>query len=286
MFKDLLVLTKPGIIFGNLIAAVSGFLLASRGDVDFILLLLMTLGTTFVIGSGCVFNNYIDRDIDQKMERTKNRPLAQGRLDVRIALIFGAILGVLGFFILYSINLTALFFGGFGFLVYVGFYSLGFKRSSVYGTLIGSLSGACPPVIGYVSITGTFDTAAAIILMTYCFWQMPHSYAIAIFRYSDYKAAHIPVLPVEKGIKAARFHMYVYIMGFAVAALLLAERGYVGLVYATVIGLMSLYWLYLVKKGSALKDQSEEQIKWGRQLFGFSILMIMVFSVLISVDYR
>lgn len=282
MFKDLLSLTKPGIIFGNLIAAISGYFLASQGDIDVQLLLAMVLGTTLVIASGCTFNNYVDRDIDLKMDRTKNRPLAQGRIKGSTALLFGTVLGFAGFYALYAFtNTAAALFGVLGFLVYVGFYTLAYKRSSVYGTLVGSLSGACPPVIGYVSVSGSFDLGAAILLITFCFWQIPHSYAIAICRYSDYKAANIPVLPVQQGLEAARYHMYVYIMGFAVAALLLAERGYVGTLYVLVVSMMSLYWLYLVKTGSKVEDE----IAWGRKLFVFSIVMIMVFSVLISVDY-
>jgi protoheme IX farnesyltransferase len=282
MFKDLLALTKPGIIFGNLIASVSGFLLAAQGNVDFFLLAMMVIGTTLVIASGCIFNNYIDRDIDQKMARTQDRALAQGRVSGSLALSLGTITGALGFYTLYAgTNTMALLFGVIGFIVYVGFYTLRYKRSSVYGTLVGSLSGACPPVIGYVSVTGNFDVGAAILLVTFCFWQIPHSYAIAICRYSDYKAANIPVLPVEQGLEAARFHMYFYIMGFALAALLLAERGYAGTIYTLVISLMSLYWLYLVKAGNKFQDE----VAWGRKLFVFSIVTITVFSVLISFDY-
>ncbi len=85
-----------------------------------------------------------------------------------------------------------------GFVVYVGVYSLYMKRHSVYGTLIGSLSGAAPPVIGYCAVTGDFDSGAAILLAIFSLWQMPHSYAIAIFRFKDYQAANIPVLPVVK----------------------------------------------------------------------------------------
>ena len=282
MFKDLLALTKPGIIFGNLIASVSGFLLAAQGNVDFFLLAMMVIGPTLVIASGCIFNNYIDRDIDQKMARTQDRALAQGRVSGSLALSLGTITGALGFYTLYAgTNTMALLFGVIGFIVYVGFYTLRYKRSSVYGTLVGSLSGACPPVIGYVSVTGNFDVGAAILLVTFCFWQIPHSYAIAICRYSDYKAANIPVLPVEQGLEAARFHMYFYIMGFALAALLLAERGYAGTIYTLVISLMSLYWLYLVKAGNKFQDE----VAWGRKLFVFSIVTITVFSVLISFDY-
>lgn len=282
MFKDYLMLTKPGIIMGNLIAAGAGFFLAAQGNIDVFLFLMVCLGTALVVASGCIFNNYIDRDIDQKMSRTQNRALAQGRVDVRLALTLATLLGAAGFYCLHATtNAMAVLFAAVGFLVYVGFYSLRYKRNSVYGTLIGSLSGACPPVIGYVAVTGAFDLGAIILLVTFCFWQIPHSYAIAICRYEDYRAANIPVLPVKYGIETARMHMMVYIVAFACAALLLSARGYAGNIYTLVISLMSLYWLYLVKVGY----DKQEEVVWGRKNFVFSVVMITVFSVLISVDY-
>lgn len=282
MFKDYVSLTKPGIIFGNLIAAASGFFLAAKGNIDWFVLLVVLVGTSCIVATGCIINNYVDRDIDLKMARTKDRALAQGRVSVASALLLALVLGTIGFALLhYYTTVYAVLFGAIGLLVYVGLYTLKFKRNSVYGTLVGSLSGACPPVMGYVSVTNGFDTGAAILLLTFCFWQIPHSYAIAICRFDDYKAANIPVLPVKYGIQTARLHMYVYIFGFAVSALLLVQQGYVGIIYALVMSLMSLYWIYLVKAGYS----PENEKAWGRKLFVFSILVVMVFSALISVDY-
>lgn len=267
---------------GNLIAAASGFFLASRGDIDGVALAFVLLGTSLVIASGCVFNNAIDRDIDRKMSRTKNRALASGRLQVSTALIYGVSLGILGFATLITkTNWVAVFFAALGIVVYVILYSLRYKRSSIYGTLIGSLSGACPPVIGYVAVANQFDIGAAILLLTFCLWQIPHSYAIAIYRFDDYRAAKIPVLPIEQGIQAARRHMIAYIIGFAVAALMLTYHGYVGNLYALIMGGCSLYWLYLAKIGY----QPENEQLWARKLFVFSIVIIVAFSVLISVDF-
>ncbi|PID65606.1 MAG: protoheme IX farnesyltransferase [Gammaproteobacteria bacterium] len=282
MFKDYLFVTKPGIIVGNLIAAASGFFLASRGNIDALTLLFVLLGMSLVIASGCVLNNTIDRDIDRKMSRTRNRALASGRLVVSTTVVYGVILGLLGFVTLaLKTNWLTVFFAGLGFFVYVGLYSLYYKRSSVYGTLIGSLSGACPPVIGYVSVTNRFDIGAVILLLTFCLWQIPHSYAIAIYRFEDYRAAKIPVLPIEQGIQVARRHMIGYIIGFAVAALMLTYHGYVGNLYALIMGGGSLYWLYLAKIGY---QPANEQL-WAKKLFVFSIVIIVMFSVLISIDF-
>ncbi|ETX12218.1 protoheme IX farnesyltransferase [Marinomonas ushuaiensis DSM 15871] len=282
MFKDYVSLTKPGIIFGNLIAAASGFFLAAKGNIDWFLLLIVLIGTACIVACGCIINNYVDRDIDLKMSRTKDRALAQGRVSVSSALILSLVLGAIGFALLHVYTTVyAVLFGVIGIVVYVGLYTLKYKRNSVYGTLVGSLSGACPPVMGYVSVSNGFDVGAAILLLTFCFWQIPHSYAIAISRFDDYKAANIPVLPVKYGIQTARYHMYVYIVAFAIAALMLFERGFVGVVYALVISLMSIYWIYLVKAGYNVENEQA----WGRKLFVFSIIVVTVFSVLISVDY-
>ena len=208
MFKQYLQVTKPGIIFGNLISVIGGFLLASKGHIDYPLFVWTLLGVSLVVASGCVFNNYIDRDIDRKMERTKNRVLVKGLISPEASLVYATLLGIAGFMLLwFGANPLACWLGVMGFVVYVGVYSLYMKRHSVYGTLIGSLSGAAPPVIGYCAVTGDFDSGAAILLAIFSLWQMPHSYAIAIFRFKDYQAANIPVLPVVKGISVAKNHI-------------------------------------------------------------------------------
>jgi len=141
MIKQYLQVTKPGIIFGNLISVVGGFLLASKGSIDYPLFIATLLGVSLVVASGCVFNNYIDRDIDKKMERTKNRVLVQGLMQPKVSLVYATALGIVGFALLYiGANPLAMWLAVMGFVVYVGVYSLYMKRNSVYGTLIGSLS--------------------------------------------------------------------------------------------------------------------------------------------------
>jgi len=282
MLKHYISLTKPGIISGNLIATAAGFFLAAKGDIDWQLLIFTLLGVTLIVGSGCAFNNYIDRDIDGKMERTKNRALVKGMLSTKSALIFATIIGILGFSALvFFTNAWATGMSVVGFLVYVGLYSLMLKRTSVYGTAIGSISGACPPVIGYLAITAQFDMGAAILLVAFCLWQMPHSYAIAIYRFSDYQRANIPVLPLTDGIKAARYHIIAYIIAFILVCLLLVQQNYVGMVYAVVMSVLGIYWVYI-----ALMEYSEKnQIAWGKKLFLLSIVIICCFSTLISLDF-
>ncbi|MBC8949181.1 MULTISPECIES: heme o synthase [Xenorhabdus] len=281
MIKQYLQVTKPGIIFGNLISAIGGFLLASKGVIDYPLFFATMAGVSLVVASGCVFNNYIDRDIDRIMERTKERVLVKGLIDPKISLIYASVLGIVGIVLLYvAANVLAMQLALIGFIVYVGVYSLYMKRKSVYGTLVGSLSGAAPPVIGYCAVTGHFDTGALILLLIFSLWQMPHSYAIAIFRFKDYQAANIPVLPVIKGISVAKNHITLYILAFMVATLMLTISGYAGYKYLIVAAAVSIWWLGMALSGYKTSD---DRI-WARKLFLFSIVAIMSLSVMMSVD--
>ena len=282
MIKQYLQVTKPGIIFGNLISVIGGFLLAAKGNIDYPLFGFTLLGVSLVVASGCVFNNVIDRDIDPKMERTKNRVMVKGLISPEVALVYGSLLGIAGFMMLFfGANPLAMWLAVMGFVVYVGVYSLYMKRHSVYGTLIGSLSGAAPPVIGYCAVTNEFDTGAFILLAIFSLWQMPHSYAIAIFRFKDYQAANIPVLPVVKGISVAKNHITLYIIAFMVATLMLSLGGYAGYKYLVVAAAVSVWWL-----GMALSGYKTENDKiWARKLFVFSIVAITSLSVMMSVDF-
>ncbi|MBS0054330.1 heme o synthase [Yersinia sp. Marseille-Q3913] len=283
MIKQYLQVTKPGIIFGNLISVVGGFLLASKGVIDYPLFLATLFGVSLVVASGCVFNNYIDRDIDRIMERTKNRVLVKGLIDPKVSLIYASVLGIAGMLLLYvAANLLAMLLAVIGFVIYVGVYSLYMKRKSVYGTLIGSLSGAAPPVIGYCAVTGQFDMGALILLLIFSLWQMPHSYAIAIFRFKDYQAANIPVLPVIKGISVTKNHITLYILAFMVATLMLTLSGYAGYKYLVVAAAVSVWWLGMALRGY----KATNDIVWARKLFIFSIIAITSLSVMMSVDFN
>lgn len=281
MFKDVIALTKPGIIFGNLIAAMGGFFLAAQGRFDVLLFLSAMLGIALVIASGCAFNNVIDRDIDALMQRTRNRPLVRGRITPATTLWFATLLGVAGFTLLaLGTNPLALGLAAFGFVIYVGAYSLYMKRRSEFGTLVGSLSGAVPPVVGYCAASGRFDLGAMTLLIIFCLWQMPHSYAIAIFRLKDYQAASIPVLPVVRGVRTAKHYILGYILAFVPATLALSLAGYAGIGYFIVALVMGAYWLYMAFEGYRARDEE----RWAKRVFAFSIVVITTLSVTMSLD--
>ncbi len=217
-FKNYLILTKPGIIFGNLVTATAGFALASRRDLQISLFLSMIIGLSLVIASACIFNNYIDRDLDSKMPRTQKRPLVKKFISNKNAIIFALFLLSGGlFFLLNFVNLLSTITALFGFVVYVFFYSFSKYQTSL-GTLIGSFAGAAPPVVGYCSVANQFNLATLLIFLMVATWQMPHFYAIAIYRLKDYALGSIPVLPIHKGMHRTKIHMAFYVIAFILAS--------------------------------------------------------------------
>lgn len=280
MIKTYYMLTKPGIIMGNLITTVSGFALASKGHFDGWLFFSLMVGLSMVIASACVFNNAIDRKADEKMARTKNRPLVTGLISVQNAMIFAILMGISGILILilYT-NLLAAALAAVGFFFYVVMYSITKYRSSA-GTLVGSISGAMPPVVGYCAVSNHFDLGALLLFTILVLWQMPHFYSIAVYRYHDYIAASIPVLPVVKGMRTTKIHMFWYITAYMIAVLLLMMGGYTGYAYLIVASILGLVWLVLCAKGfKAISDDL-----WARRMFRFSLIVITVLSIMISVD--
>jgi protoheme IX farnesyltransferase len=253
--------------------------LASKWHIDFGLFLGVVFGTALVIASACVFNNYIDRGIDRKMNRTKKRALASGQISQQAALLYACLLGIAGFRLLlvYTNNLVALI-GLLAFVDYIVLYGFS-KRHSVHGTLVGSVAGAAPPVAGYCAVTGRFDLGAFIIFLIMVFWQMVHFYAIAIRRANDYKAAGIPVLPVARGIRETKIQMILYTIAFIFAVIDLSLRGYTGLMFASVMGALGLVWLYKGLRSFNIKDD----VAWAKQMFLFSLIVLLSFSVMLSV---
>lgn len=281
--KPYLLLTKPGIIFGNLVTVIGGYFLAAGGHFETWLFLATVLGTSLVVASGCVFNNVIDRDIDGHMARTRSRAMVTGQVSIPAALLMGTLLGIAGFSLLaWQTTVLATAFAAFGFAVYVGAYSLYLKRNSIYSTLIGSLSGASPPVIGYCAVTGQFDLGALLLLVIFSMWQMPHSYAIAIFRFDDYASASIPVLPVKRGIGVAKHHIVYYTVLFVISSVMLTAAGYTGWIYAAVAMAVGLYWLSIALRGYRAGNDAA----WARKVFGISIMVVTALSVMMSIDSR
>lgn len=275
-------LTKPGVLYGNALTAAAGFLLASRGHIDVGLFLAICIGSTLVIASACVLNNYLDQDIDSKMERTKKRAIVNGDIEGWKAVIFSVVLGLLGFVILslYT-NWLVVIIGAVGFVDYVVLYGMLSKRLSIHGTLVGSISGAVPILAGYVGVTNAIDMGAILVFLILFLWQMPEFYSIAVYRKKEYAAAGVPVMSVVKGIKNTKIQIFIYTVLFVLSTLALALFGYAGVTYFVVMAVLGMYWIWLGTIG--LKKESGDA--WARKMFRFSLIVLLVFCAVISVDF-
>jgi protoheme IX farnesyltransferase len=274
-------LTKPGIIRGNLLATSAGFLFASGSSVSWTTFVYLLVGTTLIIASGCVANNIIDSDIDGQMDRTKKRSLVTGELPRVHAVYFSLLTLLLGSTtLLLLVNWLTLLVGLFGWVLYVVAYSMYAKRRSAWGTFVGALPGAAPPVAGYVAVTGSLDVTSLLLFVSMVCWQMPHFYAIAIYRKRDYEKASIPVLSVTSGLNATKRQIIGFIALYAGTNIALFAVGAASAVFLVVMSAVSLWWLQAGLQPLSAKSAQ----KWGHKVFGISLLVLLVWSLLLSIE--
>jgi len=238
------------------------------------------VGSALVMAGSCVYNNVLDRGIDKRMARTSKRALPTGKISVPAALVYATVLAGAGFAVLLLLTnaLTAII-GAIGMLFYVVLYGIG-KRITVHGTLIGSVSGAIPPVAGYTALAGHLDGAAWILFLILVAWQMPHFYAIAMYRRDDYRNAGLPVLPVVKGMRAAKIQILVYIAIFTLACMLLTVFGYTGFIYLAATAGFGIWWFLRGLQGF---QKGVDDAKWARKMFFFSLIITLDVAIMLSV---
>ena len=273
-FRSYYQLAKPGIIYGNLLTTAGGFLFGAIMHINAWLLLVTLAGTALIIGSGCVLNNYIDRDVDAHMKRTKRRALVTGDIPLSHALVYATILGTSGITLLaLFVNARTTWLGIIGLVGYVTFYTYA-KRVTVHSTLIGTIPGAIPPVAGYTAATNRLDASALILFLILVSWQMVHFYAISIFRQKEYKAAKLPIMSVKYGVWATKLQILFYSGLFSLAIVSLAKWSYAGLFYLAVMFPLSVWWLVIAYSGLTAEDDAA----WARKIFFISLFMLLAFS--------
>lgn len=273
-------LAKPGIIYGNLYVAIGAFLYGEILRINFAAMAGIIIGTICVIGSGCVLNNYLDRNIDKRMKRTEKRALVTGRISHRSALIYAVVLAVIGIIsLLLLTNVLTTVIGLFGLVSYAFIYTYA-KRYTVHGTLIGTVPGAVAPVAGYTAATNTLDASALFLFLILVFWQMVHFYAIAIFRMKDYKKAGIPVMPIVHGIFATKVQMLIYSCFLLLALVGLAYFGYAGLFFLAVMLPLCLWWSIIIVSGLTVEDNDA----WARKVFGMSLFILLALSFCLAIN--
>lgn len=280
-WKDFIALTKPGILRSNLIAAFAGFWVASRWELQYGQLIIVLLGTALVMASSCVFNNYFDREMDTKMARTKNRALPMGKMSPKTVLWYAVILGILGLGVLFvfSGSLAGLF-GAVGMFVYVVVYTLWLKRTSTWSTSIGAISGAMPPVIGYVAASGRIDLGAWMLFALLFLWQPPHFWALGIRRTEEYRAAGFPLLPVVKGIPRTKLQMIPYLALLIPIPILMYVYDYTGIWFLVIGELLSVAWLLMALQGFRAKDNDV----WAKKVFLFSVNYLTILLIVMILD--
>lgn len=278
--KSYLQLMKPGITLSNTLTALAGFFLAaSVAPFSWTALVGGVVGTAAVIASACVLNNILDRNIDKRMKRTSKREVAVGAISIPAAVVFLVVLATLGFGLLLAwTNLLTVILGVIAYVWYVVIYGVA-KRTTAFSTLIGGVPGALPPVAGYTALVGQFDIAALLLFLILFFWQLPHFYAISMFRRDDYAKAKLPVWAVRYGLKNAKAHIIVSAILFAITVPLLTVFGYTGIIYGVVASLLALYWVY---KGVTLYNKIDD-IKWARTMFGVSLTVLLAMCLLIAI---
>ena len=271
---------KPGITLSNTLMGIAGFFLAaSMVQFKWAALIGSVVGIACVIAAACVTNNVLDRDIDKRMKRTAKRDVASGVISVPKALVFAGILAVIGFAALAVLtNTVTLILGAIAFVWYVAIYGYA-KRTTALSTIIGGVVGALPPSAGYTALTGHIDGAAIILFLILFFWQMPHFYAIAMFRRSDYASAKLPVWSVVYGMKSAKRQILTFTIVYALSAAALTFFGYTGIIYLVLSLGLATYW---VTRGVMLYKKVDDE-KWARQMFGVSLLVLMSMVLLIAI---
>jgi protoheme IX farnesyltransferase len=275
-------LTKPGVLFGNVLTGAAGFLLAA-GHIrhyDLLLFVATIIGMTCIIAAACALNNVLDRDIDKVMTRTRKRAVASGAIAPVPATIFAVVLGLIGVAIL-ALRTNWLVFGVgvAGFVIYVWLYGEFSKRRSPHGTLAGSISGAMPVLAGYCAVSGRIDAGAVAVFLILFFWQFPEFYSIAIYRREEYAAAHIPVMTVARGVSSTKRQIFVYTMLFVLSVLALTPLGYTGYVYAVVMAAAGGYFVWYTWQGLHAADDNA----WARKTFHYSLNILMLLSLMLAV---
>ena len=274
-------LTKPRITLLVLVTTFVGMWIANHASININLVFFTLLGTGLASAASATFNNYIDRNIDQLMARTRNRALPAGRLRPNQALWFGAILTIAAFSIL-NLNANALtaWLAMFTIFFYVVIYTIWLKRHSSLCTEVGGVAGALPPVIGWTAVTNEVTWPAILMFLIIFLWQPPHFWALALVRANEYKQANIPMLPVVSGTRPTKLRMLLYTVALLPATFALYWQGLLGI--PLLLAALGLGFTYLILTINFARKAVT--VKSARRLFGFSILYLLGLFTLIFVD--
>ena len=276
-------LCKPRIALLVLVTTFAGMWLAGNGSLTLDLLVFTLLGTGLASAASGALNNYVDRDVDKQMARTRMRALPCYRLHPQQALWLGVMLSIWSFAILfYLVNPLTAYLAAATTIFYVVVYTMWLKRSSHLCTEIGGIAGAAPPVIGWAAVTKEIGWTAVAMFIIMFIWQPPHFWALALLRADEYRQARLPMLPVTRGQQATKVRMLAYTIALIPVSTAMYWMNLVGITYLVLAVALGL--AYLVLTIDFVRKPVTPQ--GTRRLFGFSILYLLGLFTLIFVDCR
>ena len=280
-WRDYLELCKPNVVALMLLTSLIGMLLATDQTVPITVLIFGNLGIALCAGSAAAVNHIVDRHVDDKMARTLNRPLAEGRLKTENAVIFALITGMLGMAILLVFTnvltawLTLASLVGYAFV-----YTMFLKRATPQNIVIGGLAGAAPPLLGWTAVTGEVHHNALLLVLIIFAWTPPHFWALAVHRKDEYAKAKIPMLPVTHGEYYTKINILLYTLLLIVVTTmpyLTGMFGWLYLVSSLLLGLGFLYWAIVMLRSKGGNS--------GMKTFQYSIVYLMVLFAVMLVDH-
>lgn len=275
--RDYLALTKPGIVVWLMITAYCAMVVASHGVPPWGVTLWTLGGLAVSAGGAHAVNMWYDRDIDQIMDRTKNRPVASGRIPARRALALGVAAGLVAFVLQATLVnwLTAWTCLG-GYLVYVFVYTIWLKRRSPQNIVIGGAAGAFPPIVGWAAITDHLGLSAGLMFLLVFLWTPPHFWSLALYKQNDYRRAKIPMMPIVHGYRTTTIQTLVYTALTVTTSVLLYRFAHLSWMYLGIaLAMGGTFLVYQVRLLLAL-DQTGG---WAKRNFKFSLLYIAVLFV-------
>lgn len=280
-WRDYKELTKPNVVLLMILTSAIGMFMAVPGMVPLDVLVLGNLGIALCAGAAAAVNHLVDQRVDQKMARTRSRPIAQGRVSNRQAALFALLMGGVGMFILLVwINPLTAWLTFASLVGYAFVYTLFLKRATPQNIVIGGLAGAAPPLLGWTAVTGEIHGHALLLVLIIFAWTPPHFWALAIHRREEYAAVEIPMLPVTHGVEFTKLHILLYtIIMFLITLLPYATRmsGPLYLLGAVVLGVGFLYWAIVLMRGKNPDAPMET--------FRYSIIYLMALFVVMLIDH-
>ncbi|KTC84835.1 heme o synthase [Legionella brunensis] len=280
-WRDYMELCKPRVVALMLLTVVVGMYLAAPGWIPLSTLVTSLLGIGCCAGSAAAINHLVDKRIDAIMARTRKRPVAQGRVSIKQALYFASLMGAIGLVILILfVNCLTAILTFFTLIGYAGIYTGYLKRATPQNIVIGGLAGAAPPLLGWTAVTNQLDPQALLLVLIIFTWTPPHFWALAIYRFEEYKNAEIPMLPVTHGIAFTKLNVLLYTILLLIVSILpfiVGMSGWLYLVGAILLGMRFMYWSVTLFRN--------EQLTIAMRTFRFSIVYLMMLFVFLLVDH-